>query len=157
MPTHIRKINPLDLEENKDVAVGIMLPMVDTDGSLFKLSYTTEEQAISNLKNLLLTSLGERIMEPLFGTNIQKSLFEQITDLLLDNIVNSVRKAIEYWLPYIKLNNIAAYEVESDSTNMGEHGIYLYLLVQVSEQGANIPITIFYTPTVAQVITNEQV
>lgn len=152
MPTNIRKINPLDLEENKDVAVGIMLPITDTNGGLFKLSYTTEEQAISNLKNLLLTSIGERVMQPLFGTNIQKSLFNQINDILLDRITDSVSKAIAYWLPYISLENIEAHEIESESANMGEHGIYLSLVVKVSESGANIPITIFYTPTIAQIV-----
>ena len=102
MSTNVRKINPIDLLP--DVAVGIMLPMTGDDGSLFKLSYTTQDQAISNLKNLLLTIRGERPMQPLFGTNIQKSLFEQITPSLL------------------------------------------------TEDGANIPITIFYTPSIIQVI-----
>lgn len=152
MPTNIRKINPLDLEENKDVAVGIMLPMVNTDGSLFKLSYTTQEQAISNLKNLLLTSRGERIMQPLFGTSIQQSLFQQLTPFLLENIVESVRAAIQYWLPYIILSDIKAEEISSNDNSMGEHGIYLYLLVKITEEGANIPITIFYTPTSIEIV-----
>ena len=42
------KIHPLDLKRN--VAIGVMLPLGGSP--MFKLSYTTEEQAISNLKNL---------------------------------------------------------------------------------------------------------
>ena len=44
--------NPIDF--NNDVAVGVKLPFGKPNG-LFSQSYTTEEQAVSNLKNLLLT------------------------------------------------------------------------------------------------------
>jgi phage baseplate assembly protein W len=150
MPTNVRKINPIDLLP--DVAVGIMLPMTGEDGTLFKLSYTTQEQAISNLKNLLLTIRGERPMQPLFGTNIQKSLFEQMTPSLLNNIERSVQNAIEYWLPYIILQNIELEGFYGTTNGMEEQGIYLRLLVKITEDGANIPITIFYTPSIIQVI-----
>jgi hypothetical protein len=65
------RIHPLDLKRN--VAIGVVLPM--GGNPLFKLSYTTEEQALSNLKNLLLTRKGERPFQPLFGTNIYSILF----------------------------------------------------------------------------------
>ena len=45
-----KRYNPIDLLP--DVAVGVKLPFVGKDGTLFQLSYSTEEQAISNLKNL---------------------------------------------------------------------------------------------------------
>ena len=150
MPTNVRKINPIDLL--KDVAVGIMLPMTGTDGTLFKLSYTTQEQVVSNLKNLLLTSRGERPMQPLFGTNIQKSLFEQITTNLLEKIENSVRLAIEYWLPYVILTDLTIETFYGTVNGMDEHGIYLRLVIKVTQDGANIPITVFYTPSTIQVV-----
>lgn len=154
MPTYVRKINPIDLEP--DVAVGIMLPMTDTNGSLFKLSYTTQEQAISNLKNLLLTSLGERPMQPMFGTNIQKSLFEQITSGLLNRIEQHVRRAIEYWLPYIILQDLEVEGFYGTVYGMEQHGIYLRLWVRVTTEGANIPITVLYTSSTIQVITENE-
>ena len=150
MPTNVRKINPIDLLQ--DVAVGIMLPMTDTTGTLFKLSYTTQEQAISNLKNLLLTSYGERRMQPFFGTNIQKMLFEQLSDALLEKIEQSVRLAIEYWLPYILLQDLEIEGFYGTTSGMEEHGIYLRLLVKITQDGANIPITVFYTPSTIQVV-----
>ena len=39
---------------------------VRSGGSVFALSYSTEEQALSNLKNLLATNRGERYMQPRF-------------------------------------------------------------------------------------------
>ena len=86
------RYNPLDFEP--DVAVGVLLPFNgDAPGrtfnqnyasgsvsgaSVFAQSYSTEDQAISNLKNLLLTRKGERFMQPDFGTRIFDSLFETI-------------------------------------------------------------------------------
>lgn len=150
MPTNVRKINPIDLQP--DVAVGIMLPMTDTNGTLFKLSYTTQEQAISNLKNLLLTIRGERPMQPLFGTTIQRSLFQPLTNNLLESIESSVRRAIEFWLPYIILEDFQIEGFFGTVNGMQEHGIYLKLWVKITEDGANVPITIFYTPSTIQVI-----
>lgn len=150
MPTNVRKINPIDLEP--DVAVGIMLPMTDNNGSLFKLSYTTQEQAISNLKNLLLTSMGERPMQPMFGTNIQKSLFEQLTTSLLSKINQSIQRSIEYWLPYIILEDLEVEGFYGTVSGMAEQGVYVRLLVRVTTESANVPITVLYTPSTIQVI-----
>ena len=67
--------NPIDF--NNDVAVGVKLPFGKPNG-LFSQSYTTEEQAVSNLKNLLLTRKGERPFQPLFGSDVYFQLFELI-------------------------------------------------------------------------------
>ncbi len=96
------KINPLDLKKN--TAIGVMLPL--GGDPLFKLSYTTEEQSISNLKNLLLTRKGERPFQPFFGTDVYSLLFEQMTDDLEDSLSNSLTEDIKYWLPYIIIDSI---------------------------------------------------
>ena len=110
------------INDTPDVAVGITLPF-NTDGynrtisqnyasgsssagSVFALSYTTEDQALSNLKNLLLTSKGERFMQPNFGTRIRNSVFEQNTSDLQDVLSTTLQDDIEYWLPYIIINSI---------------------------------------------------
>lgn len=136
---------PIDLQP--DVAVGILLPIVRPDGTLFAQSYTTEQQAISNLKNLILTRRGERLMQPLFGTTIQDSLFEQNTDDLINNIRNSIEEAVEFWLPYIIINTLVITPVVSVANQTEEHGVTISLNVSVSEQGANIPLTFLVTGT----------
>jgi phage baseplate assembly protein W len=107
---------------NPDRAVGITLPFnkpVDGrlisqnyasgsvgGGGVFNLSYTTEEQSISNLKNLLLTRKGERYMQPEFGTDIYATLFEPNTEIVRENLQQSLEDDIAFWLPYIQLNAI---------------------------------------------------
>lgn len=99
------KINPLDLQP--DVAIGIDLPMDSGTGAGFKQNYTSIDQAVANAKNLLLTEKGERIMLPTFGTNIKKTLFENITDETIVDLENNVRTSFATWLPYIFINELA--------------------------------------------------
>ena len=58
------KINPVDVQDKS--AVGVRLPFGNKK-SIFTLDYTTRDHAKSKLTNLLLTSPGERINQPLFG------------------------------------------------------------------------------------------
>jgi phage baseplate assembly protein W len=129
------KINPLDLKKN--TAIGVMLPL--GGDPLFKLSYTTEEQSISNLKNLLLTRKGERPFQPFFGTDVYSLLFEQMTDDLEDSLSNSLTEDIKYWLPYIIIDSINV------NVNEDTNRINISLNYKVTENGANRNITMTIT------------
>jgi phage baseplate assembly protein W len=146
----IKKFEPIDLLP--DVAVGIKLPFTGKNGNLFDLSYSTKDQALSNLKNLLLTRRGERVMEPLFGTTIQDSLFEPNTDLLVEKITSSVSQAIAYWLPYITIASLNVDRVISQLGAQEEHGITIKLVVSVGTDKANVPITFVVTPSLITLI-----
>lgn len=126
--------NPLDLR--KDVAIGVTLPFGKKNGA-FSLSYTTEEQSISNLKNLLLTRKGERTFQPNFGSSLHSLLFEPIVDGLSIAVDESLREDIGFWLPYIVIDDI---ETEFDSDR---NTIRIQLSFRVTEQGANTEITVF--------------
>lgn len=126
------RIHPLDLKRN--VAIGVMLPM--GGNPLFKLSYTTEEQALSNLKNLLLTRKGERPFQPLFGTTLYSMLFEQLSLDTSTVLKNSLETDIRFWLPYIIINDLVITQ-ENDFNQ-----INIMLNVSVSETGVNTPIII---------------
>ena len=71
---------------NPDVRIGLKLPFNRGKSGLFSQSQTTLEQAGSNIKNLLLTAKGERVMQPDFGSRLRDLLFEQYTEDLQDRI-----------------------------------------------------------------------
>jgi len=121
------RINPIDLKPNK--AVGVMLPLGGSP--MFKLSYTTEQQAISNLKNLLLTTKGERPFQPLFGADIYSLLFENIQSDLDSALEDSLSEDITFWLPYILLNGI---EVNSEPDF---NKVSIKINFRVTSQGVN--------------------
>ena len=127
--------NPLDLKPNK--AIGVQLPL--GGDPLFKLSYTTEEQAISNLKNLILTRKGERPFQPQFGSDVYSLLFEQISSTLSSDLEDSLRADIKFWLPYIIIDDVSVITLEDSNR------VEISLKVRVTENGANTQITILVT------------
>ena len=104
MPHQERRIDPLDLESN--VAVGVALPLANPKGGGFALNYTTLEQAKTNLRSLLKTNGGERYMQPFFGADLHSVLFEQNTDVLIEQLKNKINEAVEYWLPYVTIKTL---------------------------------------------------
>ena len=128
------RYNPIDFK--KDVAVGVTLPFGKNKG-LFSLSYTTEEQAISNLKNLLLTRKGERPFQPQFGSDVYSLLFEQMDSDLSDKMSNQLSEDIRFWLPYIIIDDIVV------TPDFDRNSVSISLSFRVTEEGANTQIIIF--------------
>ena len=72
----------------------------------FGLTQTYFEVAKQNLKTLILTNPGERMMDRNFGVGIRNKLFEQNTGTTKDTITYSIREQVSQYLPYITIDNI---------------------------------------------------
>ena len=125
------------IDTEKDVAVGIKLPLNNASKGLFELSYSTQDQAVSNLKNLLLTSKGERRYLPTFGTGIMNLLFDPNTTEVGENLKDEISSAISFWMPYIIINNIDIKQKIDALGAQAEHGLSITINFRVSNQGAN--------------------
>jgi phage baseplate assembly protein W len=103
MPTpQTIRVNPLDLQKN--IVIGVSLPF--NAPGVFNKTYSTKEQIKSNLINLLLTDKGERIMNPEFGADIRRSLFENITNDSVELLQLKIIDAISIFIPEIELGNV---------------------------------------------------
>ena len=60
----------------------------------------------SSLQILLSTALGERIMQPKFGCNMDDLVFENLDTTLKTEIKNRMQNAILYYEPRIELHSI---------------------------------------------------
>ena len=145
-----QRYNPIDLLP--DVAVGIKIPMVRTDGVLFDQSYSTEDQVISNVKNLVLTRKGERIMQPMFGTTLQDSLFEQNTELLTQTVRSSIEEAIKFWLPYVDITELTVTPVIAVLGNQEDHGVTISMRIALNGQKSEQEITFLATLNTIELI-----
>lgn len=65
-----------------------------------------KEVAVFNLKNILLTVPGERIMYPNFGVGVKEYLFEQNNDLIFQNLEVQFRNQVDIWCPYINIETV---------------------------------------------------
>ena len=75
----------------------------------YGLTKTFKEVAQQNLKMLIMTSPGERIMLPNFGVGIRRFLFENITQRTFDEIEEKIYQQTKIYLPYITIESINFY------------------------------------------------
>lgn len=95
-----------DTEEFNNFAYGITLPVKRGNTGYFEQAFSSFEQAKSNLKNLLLTRKGERIMQPNFGSGLHELLFEQADNQLEQRLEEEITNTVNFWLPYIEISEI---------------------------------------------------
>ena len=95
----------IETKQYEDYAVGLALP-IQINGVAFKQNYTEIEQLKSNIKNLLLTKRGERVMNPLFGAGVETVLFEPITEEFEDKIQTIITNSVERYIPNVDIEEI---------------------------------------------------
>ena len=159
MARPIYKYQPVN--DSPDVAIGIPLPFnmaskaravtanyssgSISGNSVFGSTYTTQEQIVSNFKNLLLTRKGERIMQPNFGTSIYDLLFENNTENIRSTLKKTLTKDVSFWLPYISINSIETI------TSADMHQLTIAIHFQVTNIGSNLVINVIASENSLQV------
>tara|TARA_B100001175_G_C19110548_1_gene449516 strand:- start:152 stop:580 length:429 start_codon:yes stop_codon:yes gene_type:complete len=122
----------IQFDDDKDVRIGVNLPFTrDNKTGWFDQSFTTLDAAKSNLRNLLLTMKGERIMQPNFGTDLMKLVFEQDDGTMTDRIRETIIDAVDFWLPYLNLNTVEVNNsVETDDMNHNRFNVKLVFSIR---------------------------
>ena len=107
-----------------------------TDG-FYKLTKTLGEVTQQNLKMLILTTPGERIMHPDFGVGARNYLFEHeesVYQSLNVEIVAQVRK----YIPYIEIIDISTYNINLDEVHQSTNQIMgLQVIYYIPNLGLN--------------------
>jgi len=86
---------------------GPKLPLKSTpeDGK-YGLTKTINENVAQNLKHLVLTCPGERIMDPEFGVGLKTYLFEMNSQDTADSIAAAITRQVQIYMPNITIENI---------------------------------------------------
>ena len=143
MAIELGKVNVTDLTQNDYKILGIGINKSSDTGGIFAVNYTTLTQAKDNLKNLILTRKGERIMNPTFGCDIYNVLFEQLDGQLIENKIEStILDAVSNWLPYLNIDEIIFDYDDNDIDNNRINLEVKFSLVSNSNLGESVQITI---------------
>lgn len=89
-----------------------IIPLVQDPKDGFGLNKTIGDVGKQNLKMLLLTSPGERIMEPEFGVGFRRSLFENANEIIFEEIRERIFDQVSVYLPYVKITNLQVLNIE---------------------------------------------
>ncbi len=95
--------------------LGASLPLsISVDEGPYGLLQNIKELAAQNLKMVVFTNPGERIMDINFGVGIRRYLFRQNSHETHTMISTKIREQVATYLPYIKINKL---QVDSPLTS----------------------------------------
>lgn len=107
------------MSDQSFLGTGWSFPPSFTNGGASVALVSGEEDIHQSLQILLSTRLGERVMNDEFGCDLQGLLFSEIDQSLVNNITSTVKDAILYHEPRIKLEKLDV------SENQSQYGLLL--------------------------------
>jgi phage baseplate assembly protein W len=93
-------------EENSFLGRGWSFPPTFDNAAGEVLMLKGEDDIQSSLQVLLATKLGERVMQPLFGCNLDAMVFELLDTTLKTEMKNLIERAILFFEPRINIDKI---------------------------------------------------
>jgi len=99
---------PFIQDRDENIFVGIDYPFHRSDGieGWFASTDTTIKSVKNNVKMLLSTTRGERLLQPSLGINFQRFLFEPFTSNTRIEIENEIVDTFSTWLPFVEIQDI---------------------------------------------------
>ena len=129
-------------------SINMKFPLKSLKRGFFEGNTDTLAAVRENIKTLLLTTKGERVMHNDLGTNIpvlQGQLFEPISREETFEIMRlEIETAIQTYLPYIRILNIKMITQEQEPT-LGNNRIRINMAYTITDQTAladNVDITL---------------
>ena len=92
--------------------------LVDAIDGHYGLNKTIHQAVQQNLKNLILTQKGERIMDSNFGVGLRNFLFENITEEVKIDIQNEIIDTIKTFLPFVNIIQLNVTENNRNTINV---------------------------------------
>jgi len=128
------RVDPRDFQVN--TAIGVGLPF--NAPGVFNSVYSTKEQIRFNLINLILTSKGERIENPNFGTNLRSQLFGQMTEEILLVIKDDIIDSVSLYIPEVSIQDVELVIEPNEVSN--ELLVKISYIILISGETENITV-----------------
>tara|TARA_R110001583_G_scaffold44530_2_gene141211 strand:+ start:628 stop:1110 length:483 start_codon:yes stop_codon:yes gene_type:complete len=128
---------PYIIDRDSNIKVGIDLPIRrgDTKDGWMASTSTTIESVKNNIRNLLQTNRGERLMQPNLGLNLRQLLFEQIDDETLVEVQNSILDSFQLWLPFVEVRDI---KIVNDDSKTDMNQIVVSIIFNIKQDPSTI-------------------
>ena len=110
------------------------LPLQQSDEDGQVLTKTAREAIMQNMKMLMLTVPGERVMDPTFGVGLRRWLFRPLHNSTFEEIATEIRRQVSTHLPFVNFKGIGIETVAEDIT-LGDNGIRIKITYSVAALG----------------------
>ena len=95
-------------------SIGVQIPLAFDTNDGFKMLKSYRQTVKQNLKMLLLTNPGERVMEPNFGVGVRTYLFSNFSENIQSKLNQKIFEQVQFYLPTLKIENITFTELDQD-------------------------------------------
>tara|TARA_B100000287_G_C20310919_1_gene653781 strand:+ start:201 stop:686 length:486 start_codon:yes stop_codon:yes gene_type:complete len=125
---------PYIVDNDTSRFVGLDLPIRKGDdiNGYFASTSTTLEAVRNNIRNLVNTTRGERLMQPGIGLNLRKYLFQQMSEDLIAAIENDILDVIDFWLPFVDVRDMRILTHDFD-TNIPVNTINIEIIFNIKK------------------------
>ena len=99
-------------------SISIKLPITPDSIDGFTMNKTLRSAIKQNLRMLLLTNPGERVMEPEFGVGIQQYLFSNYSENIDQKIKQRLREQVSTYMPAVLVHGVNFYASDPDTNSI---------------------------------------
>lgn len=97
-------------------SINLQLPLRKSSKGAFATNVETVRAIADDLRLLILTNHGERVIHGDFGANLRKVIFELQGAQLRQVTKDLINAAVEKWMPFVILNNVIVTDSTVDQT-----------------------------------------
>ena len=98
-------------------SLSVKLPLERDPSDGFQMNKSFKDMIRQNFKMLLLTTPGERIMEPDFGVGLKTYLFENFTESTFAQIERAIFRQVRIYMPSVVVEGIY-FSGENENSNV---------------------------------------
>jgi len=111
----------------------VRLPLSRDSADGFGMIKEIEEMIRQNLKMLILTNPGERIMDPEFGVGMRQFLFQNYSENVYSEIDSKIREQVSIYIPAVRIQDVKFYSIEEDSNIIKFRLIYTIPAIGIND------------------------
>ncbi len=111
------------------------LPLTISDSNGYENNQTIVSVIQQNLKMILLTSPGERIMDPNFGVGMKRFLFEQNNASTYSVIRARIKKQVKQYMGFLEIHDIL-FSTEENNDNISANQLLVTIRFSINNTGA---------------------
>jgi len=110
------------------------LPLTQNPINGFENNQTVPSVVLQNLKMIVLTSPGERIMDPNFGVGIKQFLFEQNDSMTHNRIKARIINQVREYMPFVTIDEVS-FSSEANNPNVMSNGLLVSIKYYIEPIG----------------------
>ena len=125
--------------------IGIKTPLqLNSDGGFFKMHFENSDQIADNLRNLILTNHGERLLHYDFGANLRSLTFNLGQEDFDNEAILRIKRAVNKYMPYVSLETFVSFVEKNTLDAIATVGIRITYKVEALNETTRVLEIILY-------------